>query len=211
MLIRRHDDEFSRTASYYNNIPLLHQQQKCIWKSTLRSISEIFIRHNAHIDFGICLLHRHFEVDTNTAIIYVRAEDNTNIGGAEEQGLRDVRPCVFFTSSREEFLPLEYEVLPVPNDYTVPTDVFLSELAAFLWDNELNTVLGLTRIAPSESPWVEFLSSDERRTIATRSFRELNSWDGVITEWAFVPKDNKICIKAMKGCRELEGGGHVKT
>ena len=119
---------------------------------------------------------------------------------------------MFYSKNRQEFLPYEFD-LKTTEDHAplmVPGDAFLLELAAFLWDQGLENVLGLCRRSSTGDRWLESVSTDGKGTLATRISREITAQDGVLTEWEFVVDENGAHIKATRACQDTESGGHVR-
>lgn len=211
-MLTQHQD--SRVLSLcYNEIAHIEQQQKIVSSTTLQSLAELFVRHGVHNDFGVFLLHRHRELAHNTAMVHRRADADTDICMMEELGRHMVSPCMFLSHAPDEFLPFEYETPPRGGD-NLPSQSFLLELGSYLWDHQLQEIIGLCRVSPVDDPWIESLLSDDGDTIATRIGRSISPLDGTITQWGFLregEQQGQIRIKLLRACKESESGGHFRT
>jgi hypothetical protein len=144
-------------------------------------------------------------------MVHSTVEKGMDVCQPEKVGLRKIQPCAFFSASREEFLPFEYETPRPTKPVPIPNDCFLSELSSFLWGKGLDRVLGFSRVSPSSSPWSETLLPASKGTIASQASSDTKTSDGITTEWAFVVENaEKIHVKCMKTCKEQESGGHVR-
>ncbi|KAK6421570.1 hypothetical protein LTR95_016792 [Oleoguttula sp. CCFEE 5521] len=199
-------------ARCYNAIAHIDRQQKSIPPYALQHLAELFVRHGVQDNFGVFLLHRHRALTPNSAIVHTRTDIDTDVGIEEELGLRDISPCMFLSHARGRFHPVEFEVPSHIGVEDFPGDTFLLDLADFLWDRQLQEILGFCRVSPADDPWIETLLSDEGDTIATRCRRSISALDGTITQWGFLlDEGGGIWMKSLRACKESESGGHVRT
>ena len=211
MLLRSLSSDIEMAASHYNTLTRFEHQRHHVSQSLLNELGILFVRHNMHHDFGLCLLHRHYDIPNNSVMVHSKAEKGVDICQPEKVGLRTIQPCAFFSPSREEFLPFEYETPTTSEPSPVPNDCFLSELASFLWSKGLDRILGFSRVSPSDHPWSEALLFENKGTIASQVSTETEMCDDIATEWAFVVSDTEgIYAKCVKTCKEQESGGHVR-
>ena len=206
------DPDPGTLALHYNAIAHIDQQQKSIPPDVLQCLAELFVRHRVHDNFGVFLLHRHRALALNSAIVHTRTNLNTDLCVEEELGRREISPCMFLSHARGKFHPVEFEVPSRGEIETFPSDAFLLDLAEFLWDRQLQEVLGFCRASPADDAWIEELLCDKGNTIATRCRRCIGTQDGTITQWGFLCDDGgEIWIKSLRACKESESGGHVRT
>lgn len=202
--------DFALAAAHYNNITLFEHQHHAIGAGLLEALATLFIKYEAHIHFGITLLHRHQDISSNELMVHSNAfvrEIEIDLCKPEPLGLRALTACQFFLSDQHGYLPFEYLVGDTP--YAEPSDDFLEQLAMFLVDNQLERVLGLSRITSSGDTWFEFTLAGGRGTVATQAI-EIPTLDRVATEWAFLPLGNQIVIRETKACDKHPSGGHTR-
>lgn len=192
------------TASQYNGLPLL-QQTSGVSSSVLQELAPIFIRHNAHNEFGACFLHRHHEL-FRTFVMVHSVEAGRDICLPREIGSCKIRPRIFFfCRAKDEFRPLEFEEASESEMKCVPSEAFLSDIASFLKSKELDTVLGLS-VIPSGGQWVEYVLANNYGTIATQ--QETGSSNGIITAWAFSVVDGIERVTPLMECNFTVSGVH---
>lgn len=211
MKFRYQSHEYKSAAILYKTIRLLEHQQCDIAPSTLAEFGPLFVRHQMHQHFGLCLLHRHYDIDANSVMVHSSTPDGVDLCQPEMVGARDIQPCAFFSTSRLEFVPFEYEASAVHCFFPLPTESFLRELANLLWKHGLESVLGLCRSSPANPPTTEIMLMEGRCTVTSRVSPEALWPNGIATEWGFlVDDDGKVHVKCMKSCKEQESGGHIR-
>lgn len=196
----------------YNTIAHIEQQHTSTSPAVLQRLAELFVRHRAHDNFGIFLLHRHGSIAPNSIMVHKRDHPDTDTCVEEELESRAMSPCSFLSYTRDEFIPFEYETPPQTKDAYLPTAAFLLELGNFLWDQQLQKTFGLCKVSPFDDPWIENLLGDKGDTIATRSPQSISTLDGTITQWAFLSdQGGSVRIKPVRACTTTESGGHKRT
>jgi len=132
-------------------------------------------------------------------MVHTRAKTGEDVCLPQELGRHAISPCLFFYSTTHgPFLPLEYEAHPITTPLRIPSKAFLSDLVEFLRGHGLDQVLGLSRVSPSEEPWIERLLPDGRGTVAVQSQEGAQISGGVVTEWAFVLIDGNVYFRTLR-------------
>ena len=121
----------------------------------------------------------------------------------EEDSLR--RPP-YYSSSWDEFLPLEFSATPT----STPSDEFLSDIGSFLQEHELREVFGVENLKPTESEWVEHLLPNGTGTVAAglAEGTDRPGKNDVITAWTFRCDNAGVRIVVHRKCVVEQSGGH---
>ena len=194
------------SAVQYSRMRTFQDQRHSIDQSMLQSITEIFVKHHAHHQFGVILLHRHQDLRPGCVMVHTRTLLDQDICSMEPWGSRELYPISFCLDSQKEFVPIEFSSTPA----TDPNLDFLSDMRSFLYENDLHEVLGISHLSPAERPWIEHLLPNGQGTISTLLGKEIESSGQAITAtaWAFYPRSTGISVKVYKACVETESGGH---
>lgn len=142
----------------YNHLPDdLQQPQLC--NTHLRNLAEIFVRNDAHIIFGIHLVHGHFFLPTGEILVGENyneprcrwaktvAVPTTNLDSLHGH---------IFVITEDGFHPYEYQMGAMP-DISQVSDNFFEELSSYLTLNGLTTLVGLQVTEPDPVPMYELI------------------------------------------------------
>lgn len=191
----------------YNRIGFIGEQksrlQSISLPSILYAIAQIIQNHQAHVDFGIALLHRHYDLPDGYAMVHSSGNSEEDTCTMERFGTRQLYPCSYHFDSRG-FHPFEFSSAPTP----VPRRDFLLEIAAFLQSRGLCHIFGLSHVRRTQEPWSERLSPDGRGTIATRQPHgiDFSMQEEDVTEWIIIEGIAGMEVKAFKTCVDTEAG-----
>jgi hypothetical protein len=173
------------------------------------SIRELFIRHGMCNQFGVTLLHRHFDLDQSERLVEV-GKTSTPWGPSayENTYLGKVIPQAFIFSAPGQLVPFEYTFFTheAMNSGTIidissATKAFVDDLETLLLLFQLEKVLGL-RTRPETSAKYEVEFTVDRANI----FIELENPtpNSVVTSWYFCehhanstgdPRTSPRCVK----------------
>ena len=191
----------------YNQIKFLDEQSdwlpKASFQRALDSIAQIFVRHQAHFNFAIALLHRHYDLRPGFAMVHSRGSASEDRCDMELIGTRRIFPCAYrYCDATMDFLPYEFSTVSLP----VPDKVFLAELAAFLHQCNLYDLIAITHVDSRQQLWMERMSQDGTGTIATAVSGDqvVSDKNYMVTEWAVIQDDAEIEITAVKACDDKE-------
>lgn len=193
----------------YNRIAYVDEQRVALLRLTrndsFEEIAQIFLKHGAHLSFGMALLHRHHELPPGHAMVHMPDGPDTDICRMEPWGAHETFPSSY-QLFQDVFLPYEFTSERVPP----PPIGFLAELATFLRSHGLSTTVAITHLSNRGDRWLEHTT--ERGTTATRLTEKSNCWPGdhIVTEWYLREDDGAIKWIASKVCL-TEPAGHRRT
>lgn len=199
----------------YNGLCAIDHQLKAVerldFPEILWSIAHILRRHDAHVDFGICLLHRHHDLASDKVMVHSCDLPGEDICKMEGRGKRQVFPHAYQHHCQyDDFVPYEFSSTPTP----IPAKPLLLEIAALLHSQNLCQLVGLFHIASQGGPWTERVLCDEEEeqgTIATQLARnEFLSQNDIVTEWVLRDGLGSVELLAYRGCTDTEAG-HKRT
>ena len=179
-----HDSIHCMTASKYNEIPHI-DDQPFLTTSELIGIGELLVKHEAEGDFGVHLLHRHFEIHDDTVMF------NFSDGGNQYSAMTSVsdlnsdqiQPSTFLLGVDDDFTSYEYCYLPKPCSIPEP---LASELALHIRTKGLQSFVGIERLNRGELDGIwEELPHNAYSTYRTRVTQEDRKDAGKPTAWAF--------------------------
>lgn len=195
-------------ARHYNQMRPLCTGRRVIEPSILKSLAEIFVKYAAHDAWGISLLHRHFLIPDDHAMVHTdQPLDHTVVCRPEKLGSRTIFPCMFCLNGDGQAFAMEYSRYPTP----LPNESFLLELANFLHKHDYQDTLGLSVVSPGQMPLVEYPSYDGKGTIALRMGAEIDVLrpTTLVTEWVVLADDlGRAYVRPIKECKETESGAH---
>lgn len=199
---------FAHAAAHYSTVPLFEQQQHDVDNGVLHALAHVFVRHELHEDFGISLLHRHYDIAENTVMVHTKSlEEDRYVDRcrAEMLGLLPIHPILFYLNNQREYLPCEY-LACAPKKKT-PSEEYLQELASLLQENNLENVLGLSIRTDRDEHWLEQMLPDDTGTMAT--ITSLDDAAGRIpTGWAFRRTADSVSVKVTTDCKKASSSGH---
>lgn len=199
---------FAHAAAHYSTVPLFEQQQHDVDIGVLHALAHVFVRYELHEDFGISLLHRHYDIAENTVMVHTKSwEEDRYVDRcrAEMLGLRPIYPILFYLHNQREYLPCEYSAC-VPKTKT-PSEQFLQELASLLQEKNLENVLGLSIRTDEDEHWLEQMPPDDTGTMATTtSLDDAAGW--IPTGWAFRRTADSVSVKVTTDCKGASSAGH---
>lgn len=198
----------------YNHIRSLHQQRdlpsQSFFQEALYSLAQIFVRHRAHHNFAITLLHRHHDLPTGYAMVHSHDSGSEDRCSMEQLGDDPIFPCAFHCcfDNGFDFVPYEYSARATP----VPSRPFLSDVASYLHQHGLCEALAISCMTDPGQVWMESLSRDGNGTVAVPSSMEQPAWDKdhIVTEWAVVQDGLRNKVIAIKACNDKEPG-HTRS
>lgn len=195
----------------YNSIPGIDDQVAALNRSAFSSVwvelCQAFIRHQAHKEFGVALLHRHLDLPSGYAMVHSWNEFGEDICRPEPVGLRKVFPSSYYLR-RGRFLAFEFTVDPTPT----PSSEFLVDVLKVLQDHQLAHLIAVVHVGKGYDMRMEEMLEHDEGTIAT-------TWESdpkvfshyATTEWAFDDGDGKPHLVALKACKQEDNGGHSRT
>lgn len=180
----------------------------------LHAIGPLFIEHNMHLTYGIALLHKHFNVADNEAMVHdgLVCEPVSSLPA-------DVTPRSFYMHEGK-FQAYEYETHGA--SAALPETAFLDAFSHYLVEHKLDKTIALTRV--SSDPWAPVLverMGDGRSHICTPAEKGvvnghkvdlLGDEEMVDTEWRFRPCCcGGVKAKVVKKCVQVKDppGGHM--
>lgn len=193
----------------YNRIAYIDEQRVALLRlmrnDSFDQIARIFSEHGAHLNFGMALLHRHHDLPSGHAMVHTPDGPDTDICRMERWGAREIFPSSY-QLVRDGFLPYEFTSERAP----LPPTGFLAELATFLRNHGLSTLVAIAHLSPQGERWLENTTDDG--TISTRLSGEIHSWptNHIITEWYIRHDEESIKMIASKACVD-EPAGHRRT
>lgn len=137
------------TSPSYNGLPD-DLEQPAILDSHIRQLSRLFVRNNAHEIFGIHLVHGHFEIPEENALVGANYDSPpcrwARITDAHRIDLDGVHGHIFVLTEHG-FHPYEYQQGITP-DMSKVSENFLAEFSNFLVENDLTKLIGLQILDP---------------------------------------------------------------
>lgn len=111
----------------------------------IQKLAELFVRHNAHKQLGIHLVHGHFKTAPNTVMLGTNIENFcgrwTKTTATDMIELNKIYGHIFALRPPVGFVAYEYQDGPMP-DLSAISDNFFAELASYLTSNDLISLLG---------------------------------------------------------------------
>jgi hypothetical protein len=210
-------------ANVYNEITLI-ENQGTPDISNLLGIGEILVRHQLQSQFGVHLLHRHFEIDPDAIVLNHTDDDGTEFSkmtSLSDLGDLRVQPQCFMLDGNQGFIPYEYTYEDATDSPAALPPMLEDELAKYLTQYKLQKLLAIERIKPtSHTPaeerccWVEF-PTDGKATFRRRIDTSLaGGRHGRPTAWTFQMAEGgniKVFIScAWKGSASCTGNPDVE-
>jgi len=136
-------------ASRYNEIVRIEDQAKPEI-SQLLGIGKILVDHKLNEQYGVHLLHRHYDIDDGT-IIFNYSEGGkqfskmTNVSDLDDNKLSP--DCFLFDGNDNGFVPFEYGYGNTKDAIKLPMSL-QKELAAYFTANHLAHLLAIERLNP---------------------------------------------------------------
>lgn len=196
-------------TAHYHKIKDFTEQEHEIPLTTLATLASLFVKHQVHNHFGISLLHRHQDTNIGSVMVHSKLQildQEVDICQAKTFDSRLFHACSYFLDEDMGFLPYEYST----EDHGASAEcLFLDELACFLLENKLQTVLALCCASKSISPWFEYSIPDNSGTIAVQNPLQVQL-DLVEAEWNFHPLKDTITITTVKRCDKVASGAHTR-
>ncbi|KAI1318810.1 hypothetical protein F5Y16DRAFT_406210 [Xylariaceae sp. FL0255] len=154
--LKEHDLEESRNI--YNGLPDDSQQPE-ILDLHIRDLATLFVRNHAHKIFGVHLIHGHFALPQNTALLGTNSDTPCGRWARATEiraiDLSNVHGHVFVLTD-QTFHPYEYQAGPPP-DLSRVGDTFFQELADYLRANNLSSLIGLQVIDHNSAAMLELV------------------------------------------------------
>lgn len=151
-------EDLEKSRVLYNTLPDDSQQPK-ILESHIDNLAALFVRNCADGLLGIHLVHAHFSIPKNTAILganynepYCRWARTTTI---QTMDLSNVHGHIFVLTDHG-FHPYEYQAGPAP-DLSGVNSAFLPELTDYLNTNNLSALVGLQIIDQNTAHMLELI------------------------------------------------------
>ncbi|PIA12577.1 hypothetical protein COEREDRAFT_36450, partial [Coemansia reversa NRRL 1564] len=143
----------------YNKLPELHEARNALHKRTdyllhLKNIGQIFIKHDVQDNFGVILLHKHFEIDKDQNMVELVSNDKTNTSPIYVKIDNAISPHSWIIKNGK-VIPYEYYV---GVDRINPNQNFINEYNSYLKNNNLDTLFGLHLVHRKPQPdktWIE--------------------------------------------------------
>lgn len=200
----------SDRSDRYNRLHLIEEQQRAVgeidFANLLRAAGHILLKHGAHLNFGISLVHRHHDLAPNCAMIHSYDALGSDTCHMERLVGVPMFPQAYHLD-RDGFLPYEYSFDPTDT----PEAPMLDELAALLRREDASHLIGLFHVKELGAPWLERLSSRGNGTAAMRLPQGTTlSSETIITEW--IVRGDGPCedLVAYKACEDTVAG-HKRT
>lgn len=199
----------SELGRRYNRIAYIDEQRVALLRlmqsDSFEEIARVFLKHGAHHNFGMALLHRHHKLPSGHAMVHTPDGPDTDICRMELLGTREIFPSSY-QLVQDDFLPFEFTSERIPSP---PTD-FLVELATFLRGHDLSTTVAITHLSNHGERWLEHTT--DKGTTAIRLTEESNSWpgDNIATEW-YLRQDKGITQWSASRVCLVEPAGHRRT
>jgi len=203
-------------ASVFNRIPLIEGQVHRIAAAHLRSIGELFLKHNVHEQFCVGLLHRHYELRDGQIMLHRSLKDDTDICRActvqDVQGSALI-PDSLFLDDEQNFQAFEYRLDGPPPCLDTQ---FLVALRGLLVALGLEAVVSLVSHSAlsveGESLLETLLPGISGMLSAPRREDKQHVKPGVIavvTRWSFCrDQDGGVMIVEVGECKKNGAGVH---
>ncbi|KAK6208632.1 hypothetical protein QIS74_12150 [Colletotrichum tabaci] len=121
-----------------------------------KNLGELFVRHDAHGVFGICLLHAHFQVPECNVLYGIQVQVSGNAEScwikpvpAKELTIKPIHGHVFHLQPNGAFAPYEFQEGEAPSNAAKVPKAFFQELAEFL---HLKNLAGLVALQLLDGP-----------------------------------------------------------
>ncbi|KAK5163031.1 uncharacterized protein LTR77_010965 [Saxophila tyrrhenica] len=149
--------------------PRLEEQHAALDESLFGSVigplSDLFVRHRAHLDYGISLPHRHQTLPPKHVMVHRQDHTGRDICRPESLPTSHAGICPRSYYLHEgRFMPFGYSSTHIPE----PPPAFLLELGEFLRANSLDNILAVRSVTAEDSLWLETMSPDLSGTISVR-------------------------------------------
>lgn len=202
---------FNADSCTYNRLRHIDTHKGNIDELHLQQLAKILIRHGAHREYSIKLLHRHFDISPGHVMVNRWVRKNVSQCTMEPVNQSSVYPCAYLALNHE-LVPYEYGEEAV----TEPNADLAREAVDYLESKDLHHILGIGASLPSDQPWIEHQLADSAGTVTT-PLTELDLGDFaddtthiINTEWLIEETEGKIVLRQWKGCVDTKNDGHKK-
>jgi hypothetical protein len=216
------------SSAVYNSLPLVEEADALVRENRLiekmtRCVGGSFIRHEVNNQWGVALLHHHWNITDDE----MPGEDMRIYNNSKEYVTKPVLKSVSqrYAPSLIAFDGFHFQALEFSSDQFVveafevlrDKGTFFAELATSLSTARLNIHFGLVAIrnASNENHWLVEYTEDERLSIVKEiPFNLLNPESLVQTSWIFEPLQEMMPGRCKRTCNRYcskSSGRHSKA
>ena len=143
----------------FSQIPLIKDAIPVYFMSGLSKVVESIgaLLRDSQLEslFGVCLLHRHFDIGSDEKLVEYNGSATPWVNGSEVSAGGSVTAQSWFFYN-DKLLPFEYEYLPVGTEPTVDWEMvptrFLTDLKVLLDSHDSGHLLGLRKYPGDDYP-----------------------------------------------------------
>lgn len=201
-------------APAYNQIETFEEFHYRPSPEILREAAQIFVKHGMHLDYGLCLRHRHVQIPNGTVMIH-SPKDGVRIT-CEPERVASLDPTTIYPHSL--FLNANaklqaYEYITCPPKSTLSLN-FLRDLIHFIDAHNLRDSVALSVIPsePTNSILDEYLLGNGKgMTYLPRDPEKMLKDNDTMTTtaWSFNERDDgSFASTPRRGCDPKGGGRH---
>lgn len=172
------------------------------------AIADLFTQHEMHHDFGLAMLHSHYDLDPDFVMVHNSDDAGRDICRPERYCSHRTLYPYSFRLCASGFTPFEYSSRPAPPVH-VP---FFGELARLLRAHGLENLLGLVYLESPTSTWLEKMDVTGHGMISEVHLGDCNPEAEAYstTEWKIIKSGRGAHLVSRKWCKELDHGGHER-
>ncbi|KAG8627801.1 hypothetical protein KVT40_003674 [Elsinoe batatas] len=200
-------------AEAYNKIRDINVTES-LTDEVLQQLGHIFTRHGVHDQFGIALLHRHFDLYDGEVMVHQQA-DPTVIECSPLDLHHGLTACSWYLNDEDALQPYEYMLANAKSES--PSSSFFQDVQEFLMVRGLKhaaVVAVAKQITELSNIQIETLHAD-RRMMRTTTYTRAETEDLDIdnphkfktTAWSFSNKSG-LGVVAFKKCVLMASGIH---
>ncbi|NJP11547.1 MAG: hypothetical protein HC866_20460 [Leptolyngbyaceae cyanobacterium RU_5_1] len=195
------------TQLSYRSLPSLEEAKQVaqVSLSHIRELGDVICKHGLYETFGVCLLHRHFNVDNFERLVHQHEQHlNQVFVTPSRTSSNSTAGCIWGITPEttdQAWIDLEYfdvdqfpSVFATASDLLREQDEFLSEISSVLRGSGLDWYFGLgifhrDVVQLSEGSVLAEFSDDEARTLTVRAATpaEIDPLHNTTTMWRFQP------------------------
>ena len=203
------------TAVEYNRIRTFEEQQSTqLPNHILQAIARLFIASGIEHDYGLGILHRHFEIPSETILLHCTQDlvRSCVIRNSSELPRASVRAHSLYLNEAHDFQAFEYDLDSTRQQLSAE---FLHELRALFLQHDLANFLAVIPNLHAAEELFEFQLADNSGMITIpKSMVEAADMQETIqttTGWAFFPEEGGVQIRAVQKCIPQTSGFHKKA
>ncbi|KAL5346624.1 hypothetical protein ACLOAV_008331 [Pseudogymnoascus australis] len=201
-------EDLKESCRIYNTLRDASKQQD-ILDQHIHNLAALFVKHGAEGILGIHLVHSHFSLPENTAMLGANYETPysrwTRPIPIHTVDLSNVHGHIFVFSDHG-FHPYEYQYGPRPDLSRVNSN-FLADLAGYLKENKLSNLIGLQVIDQTQASMIELVLPHATIMLKVSDVRGCKS--SRQTGWMFKTENGEPQVCQATETHGETGNGHV--